>query len=216
MKVLLEYFGIYLSNFISSIFEILTVLLIILGLIILLVFWFRGYLVKKCIKNEYWLPVVDDAGKVIGRVARSVSFEKPCIYQHPLIRILVFKSGAIYLSPRTYEFCPDYDRYDHPFERMMEYGKTIEDTLEEFRKIHFPNSQIPQFILRYKHKNEIGLWQVFLYILRISDEKELAGLDKGKGKFWTVQQIEENFGKACFSSFLEGEIDFLKTLTAHS
>ena len=212
MKLPLLYFEEYLSLSKASVFEILTVLLVILGLTVLFVFFYHSYLVKQCLKNEYWLPVVDDAGNVIGRVARSVSLEKPCTYQHPLIRIMVYKSGSLYLTPRTYELCPDLGKYDHPFERMMEYGKSIEETLEDFRINFFPHAQKPRFILRYKHENTLGQWQALLYILRISDEEELTGLDKSKGKFWTLPQIKENAGKSCFSSFLEGELEFFETL----
>jgi len=66
--------------------------------------------------------------------------------------------------------------------------------------------------LKYKHENKFGSWQVLLYILRIDDEEDLIGFDKSKGKFWTIPQLEENLGKACFSSFLEGELDFIRTI----
>ncbi|MDD4922366.1 MAG: hypothetical protein PHS30_07815, partial [Bacteroidales bacterium] len=150
---------------------------------------------------------------VIGRVARSVSIETPGVYQHPLIRILVNQSGTIYLTPRTYEFCPDFGKYDHPIECMMKYGKSIEETLGYLQKEYFPKSESPRFLLKYKHENDIGHWQVLLYILSIKEESELIGLDKKKGKFWTRQQIQENIGKSYFSAFLEGEIDFMKTIT---
>ena len=212
MNASVEYYGEYFSNFKGSVSGALVVLLIALGLIIVALFFYRRYLIRRCNKNEYWLPVVDDGGNVIGRVARSVSLENPGTYQHPLIRIMAFKSGTLYLSPRTYEFCPDIGKYDHPFEYMMQYGMSVEETLEKIQKKFFPDSQTPKFSLRYKHENKIGHWQVLLYILHIEDEKELINLDKRRGKFWTIQQIQENLGKSYFSSFLEGEMAFLESL----
>lgn len=213
MNATIEYYGYFLSDFRNSISDVVDCLLIVLVLVLIFLFSYRRYLVRRCNKKEYWLPIVDDGGHVIGRVARSISLENPGMYQHPLIRILTFKSGTIYLTPRTYEFCPDIGKYDHPFECMMEYGLSIEETIKGIQEEFFPESDPPRFVLRYKHENEIGQWQVLLYVLSIKDEEELIGLDKSQGRFWTVQQIQENLGKSCFSSFLEGEAEFLKTIS---
>lgn len=212
MMASIDYYGDLFSANKNSISTILAILVIVIIVVIVSMLIYRNYLIKRCYKKEYWLPIVDDAGRVIGRVARSASLEKPGTYQHPLIRILVYKSGFIYLSPRTYEFCPDVGKSDHPFECMMEYGFSVEETIEKMQNEFFPTSHPPKFLLRYKHENIIGHWQVLLYILTIEDENELTNLDKSNGKFWTIQQIRENIGKSYFSSFLEGEIDFLDTL----
>jgi hypothetical protein len=209
---LIKYFGRFLPEYNNSIIGIMALLVTLLVLVVIILFIYRGYLIKRSSKKEYWLPIVDDGASVIGRVARSVSLEKPGTYQHPLIRILTLKSGAIYLSPRTNELSPDFGKYDHPFERMMEYGLSVEETLESMKKKFFPRSQTPGFLLKYKHINEIGQWQVLLFVLNILDESELIGLDKCRSKFWTIRQIRENIGKSYFSSFLEGEIDFLEAL----
>jgi len=212
MNASIEYYGGYLSNFKASVSSVLAMLVLILGVVGLILFLYRRYLIQRSSIKEYWLPVVEDSGRVIGRVARSVSLEKPGIYQHPLVRILTYKPGAIYLSPRTYESCPDLGKYDHPFECMMEYGHSVEETIERMQNKYFPDSMHPKFLLKYKHENEIGQWQVLLYILTIQDEKELIRLDKSKGRFWTIQQIRENLGMSYFSKFLEGEMDFLETI----
>jgi len=212
MMASIDYYGDLFSANKSSIFTILAILAVVLIVVVVIMLVYRNYLIKRCYQKEYWLPIVDDAGRVIGRVARSASLEKPGTYQHPLIRILVYKSGFIYLSPRTYEFCPDVGKYDHPFESMMEYGVSVEETIEKMQMEFFPTSHSPKFLLRYKHENSIGHWQVLLYLLTIDDENELTNPDKTNGKFWTIQQIRENVGKSFFSSFLEGEIDFVESL----
>jgi len=212
MMASIDYYGNLFSANKSSISSILAILVIVLIVVVGIMLVYRRYLINRCYQKEYWLPIVDETGRVIGRVARSASLEKPGTYQHPLIRILVYKSGFIYLSPRTYEFCPDVGKYDYPFEYMMEYGVSVEETIEKMQKDFFPTSHSPKFLLRYKHENAIGHWQVLLYLLTIDDENELTNLNNSNGKFWTIQQIRENIGKSYFSSFLEGEIDFLDTL----
>lgn len=208
MNASIEYF----SGLNSSVTSALVILLIILVVIVAGLFLYRRYLIRRMHKKEYWLPIINDHGNVIGRVARSVSFEEPGMYQHPLIRILVFKSGTIYLAPRNFEFGSDKYKYDHPFEYMMRYGYSVEESIGRIQKRFFPNSEPPKFLLRYKHENASGRWQILLYVLRIEDEKELSHLDKIKGKFWTIPQIDENLGKSFFSAELEGEIKFLDTL----
>lgn len=216
MNASIDYYGEYMPRVSGSPTSILAVLVLVLVVIIIVLFLFRHFMIRRSISKEYWLPIVDDSGRVIGRVARSVSLENPGVYQHPLIRVLIIKSGTIFLTPRTLDFCPDYGKFDHPFERMMEYGYSVEETIEVMQKDYFPHSAAPKFVLRYKHFNEIGHWQVLLYILTIRDEKELVGVDYTRGKFWTIPQISENLGKSYFSSFLEGEIDFLETLAKSS
>ncbi|MCE5175138.1 MAG: hypothetical protein ABFC90_10555 [Bacteroidales bacterium] len=212
MDVSIEYYGGYVSEFKGSLVDFFVVLVFLLGIAAIILILYHLYLLKQCRQKEYWLPIVDDGGNVIGRVARSVSYETPGKYQHPLIRILISKDRSIYLAPRPFDFCPEYGLYDHPIEYLMEFGKSIEESISELQKKHFPNSPQPRFLLKYKHENKFGSWQVLLYILRIEDEEDLMGFDKSKGKFWTIPQLQENFGKSCFSSCLEGELDFIRTI----
>jgi len=213
MNVSVECYGCCLSEFKGSLIDLLFLLILFLGIAAVILILYHLYILKRCHQKEYWLPIVDDGGNVIGRVAKSVSFETPGKYQHPIIRILISKGSSIYLSSRPFGFCSDYGLYDYPIKYLMAFGKSIEKSISELQKKHFPNSPQPRFLLKYKHENKFGSWQVFLYILRIENEGELIGFDKCKGKFWTFPQIQENFGKACFSPFLEGELDFIRAIT---
>ncbi|MCK9310818.1 MAG: hypothetical protein M0P26_00925 [Bacteroidales bacterium] len=213
MDVSIENSGGCLLEFKGSLIDLLVLLVLFLGIAAVILILYHLYILKQCHQKEYWLPIVDDGGNVIGRVAKSVSFETPGKYQHPVIRILISKGSSIYLSSRPFGFCSDYGLYDHPIKYLMEYGKSIEKSISELQKKYFPNSSQLRFLLKYKHENKFGSWQVFLYILRVEKEEELIGLEKCKGKFWAISQIQENFGKSCFSLFLEGELDFIRTIT---
>jgi hypothetical protein len=183
------------------------------GLVVLVYYLFRRYFHLKSLREEFWLPVIDDMGNVLGRVARSVSIETPGRYQHLMIRILVYKSGTIYLLPKENCFCEEPGLYDLPFERLMRYGEAVEEVLDFYKRTFFPKTQSLHFMLKYKHHNECGRFQVLLYMLAINDDSELVGL--GKGKFWTLQQIQENVGQHCFSSQIQGEYDFLKIMVGN-
>jgi len=214
MNATIDFFKGAISNAETPITGLLALLVFILVLVATGLFFFRQYLIKRSKRKEFWLPIVDDGGNVIGRVARSVSVETPGKYQHPMIRIMVYKPGSIYLLPVDQEYSPYHGKYDHPFERMLQYGLSIEDEIKGLQSEFFPKSGFPTFLLKYKHENGVGKWQVLLYALHVKDEDELIGLNKTQGKFWTVQQIQENLGKSFFSNMLEGEFDFLKTITS--
>ena len=134
---------------------------------------FRRYLVRKSDKYEIWLPVVDDAGHVMGRVAQSVSEETPGNFQHPLIRMLVRYNKMLYLQPRSEHALFEPETTDIPIEVLMQYGDNIDDTLLKVRDAYFPDSPKPRFLLKYQYENQEGKWLVLLYIIEVSDRKQL-------------------------------------------
>ena len=71
-----------LSAFFSD--KSIWVLVLIIGILLLFLviyvfynFFLKSYFIKRCNQEEIWLPIVDDTGNVIGRVAQSVSIENP-------------------------------------------------------------------------------------------------------------------------------------------
>jgi hypothetical protein len=156
--------------------------------------------------------VVDDTGNVIGRVAKSVSMEEPGKYQHPLIRILIWHKGKLYLRHRTRNVCFEKGLVDHPFEQLIPYGATVDDVLMKVRCNYFPDSEKPRFLLKYKHENKEGKWLVLLYLIILPDENQLKQLQTESGKLWTLKQIKENRNMGYFSNIFEGEFGFFNTL----
>jgi hypothetical protein len=191
------------------------VIILILVAVFVLFFFkllFHHYMIWKCKKQEKWLPVVDDAGNIIGRVAKSVSLEEPGKFQHPLIRVIVLCNGLMYLKVRGSDSVFEKGKVDHPFEIMIEFGKSIEETIEAVSKRISSDCTGSRFIIKYRHENDEGKWQVLLYAIELTDENQLGAIDSCDGKLWTIKQIRENIGKSYFSNIFEGEIDFLSTI----
>ena len=68
----------------------------------------------------------------------------------------------------------------------------------------------PRLLLRYVFENNKVKHQVSLFVVCQQNEKPL-GLNIGQnGKFWTVQQIEENLNTGIFSEYMEKEFPYLK------
>ena len=62
-----------------------------------------------------WVPVLNDNGKVIGCIARSVSRSLPKKYYHPIVRIAVVYNGMLYLVRRSKDEFVSPDTMDYPF-----------------------------------------------------------------------------------------------------
>ncbi len=162
---------------------------------------------------ENWLPVVDDSGNIIGRVARRVSMEDPHRYQHPLVRVMVWYNGKLYLTPRSSKAPFEQGMMDHPMERLVRYGESIDEVLAKLCSCCSPDCDRPRFLLKYKHENKEGKWLVLLYQVTLTYEAQLILNDGGFGKFWPLYQVSENKGMSYFSTILEGEIDFINSIT---
>jgi hypothetical protein len=176
----------------------------------------RHYFIRRSYKQETWLPVTDDKGNIIGRVAQSVSMENPGKYQHPLVRMILWCNGKLYLKPRSPELLFENSKMDLPFEIVLKYGEGIEEKMDYIHENYFSTCNKPLFLLKYAYENEGGKWQVFLYYINIPDENLLGSLDFRDGKLWPVKQIKENIGKSYFSKILENELAFSSLLLENS
>src|SRR5699024_11827584 len=59
--------------------------------------------------------VLNDGGKVIGCIARSVSRSLPKKYYHPVVRVAVIYQGMLYLVNRGKKSFVSPDTIDYPF-----------------------------------------------------------------------------------------------------
>src|SRR5574344_1889357 len=81
------------------------------------------------LEKEMWLPVLNDEGKVVGCMARSVSRALPKKYYHPVIRVALLYQGMIYLVKRSSEDFVSPNTLDHPLHGYMLFRHSHADTL---------------------------------------------------------------------------------------
>ena len=145
---------------------------LVLGFLLILYEQIRVSWIKKNLRLEIWLPVLDEKKKVIGRIAHSVSGTLSKKYYHPIVRIAVIYRGMLYLIHRSKETFLLPDTIDYPFcgYILYQYGvkDTVQDLLEDFSEYKELN---PQFQINYTFENEKGKHLVYLYTLRIKTEK---------------------------------------------
>ena len=70
---------------------------LVIGVLVIVYEQIRLSLMQGNLKKEMWVPVLNDNGKVIGCIARSVSRSLPKKYYHPIVRIAVVYNGMLYL-----------------------------------------------------------------------------------------------------------------------
>jgi len=193
------------------------IILFVILLIALTAFYYykvvlKKYLVRRCNNEEVWLPVTDELGNVIGRVAQSVSIENPGMFQHPLIRLILWDNGNLYLAQRDSDSLFEKEKVDTPFEKLLTFGKSIESTLEEIHDKYIPGSGKPIFLLKYEYENSAGKWQVLLYYSNLGECRNLNNLSFINGKMWTYKQLKQDVGKKYFSDIFENELQFISVL----
>lgn len=89
---------------------------LVIGVLVIVYEQIRLSLMQGSLKKEMWVPVLNDNGKVIGCIARSVSRSLPKKYYHPIVRIAVVYNGMLYLVRRSKDefVSPDTDGLSVP------------------------------------------------------------------------------------------------------
>lgn len=184
---------------------------ILIGIFLILYEQIRISMVQGSLRKEMWLPVLNDSGKVIGCIARSVSRSLPKKYYHPVVRVAVLYQGMLYLVKRGKKSFVSPDTIDYPFCGYVLFKHTIENTAGEVVGEWGKKSGMkPRFLIRYKFENEKVKHQVNLFILNIRSEEMMDKLKRPDGKLWTTKQIEENLGAGVFSEYFEQEFGYLQ------
>ena len=183
-----------------------------IGCLLIIYGQIRVIVIKNVLNKEIWLPVLDEKGKVIGRVAYSVSRSLSKKYYHPIVRIVVVYKGMLYLvkQDKTSLFFPG--KIDHPYCGFVLFRQSIEKTVHDMIGAVAKKEDLsPRFLIRYTFENEEVKHLVNLFVLRVQTEECLNQIEKQTGKLWTSKQIEENIDSSIFSDYLKDEFEYLQT-----
>ncbi|MDR1456189.1 MAG: hypothetical protein LBJ01_11095 [Tannerella sp.] len=184
----------------------------VIGLLIIVYEQVRLYLMGKRLEQEKWLPVLSAGGKVIGRIASSVSLGSSARHLHPEVRVAVICRGMIYLTRRAADSPVSPGALDYPFQGYVLFRHTPEQTVRELVGRIMPWHLLNiRFLIRYLFQDGKIHSQVSLYATTLKSEDEfIKHAGSASGKLWTRKQIEENLGKGIFSSYFEKEYPYLQ------
>lgn len=184
---------------------------LIIGGAVILYEYIRISIMKGSLQKEMWLPVLNDEGKVVGCIARSVSRSVKKKYCHPIVRVAVIYDGKLYLTKRSSNSYVSPLTYDYPYESYVLYRHKIENTVRE--TIGCLNGEpgiTVRCLIRYMYEDDKVKHQVSLHVVCVRSEKQMTLCTREGGKLWTSKQIEENLYKGVFSGYFEKEFPYLQ------
>ena len=160
--------------------------------------------------NAELLPIVDEAGKVVGCVTRG---ECHCGAKllHPVVHLHLFDtSGRLYLQhrPQWKEIQPG--KWDTAVGGHVDYGEEIAAALlREVREELGITACEPRFLNSYvfESEREKELVNVYsaVYDGAVAPSEELDG-----GRFWTINEINDAIGKNVLTPNFE--MEFVKVM----
>lgn len=184
---------------------------ILIGVFLILYEQVRISMVQGSLRKEMWLPVLNDNGKVVGCIARSVSRSLPKKYYHPVVRVAVVHQGMLYLVKRGKKSFVSPDTIDYPFCSYVLFKHTIEATAyETMGELGKKDDLKPRFLIRYTFENDKVKHMVNLFVVCVRSEELMEKIKRPSGKLWTTKQIEENLGAGVFSEYFEQEFGYLQ------
>ncbi len=182
---------------------------VIIGIIVIIYGHIRVKIMHGSLKKEVWLPVLNEKGRVIGSMARSISEVSAKKYYHPVVRIAVVYNGMLYLIKRSKDAYVSPDLLDYPLHQYVLFRHSIEGTVNNMLgKLAEDKSLTPRFMIRYTFENDKAKHLVSLYAVSLHSEQQLEFFTGGK--LWTVKQIQDNMKAGIFCEYFEKEFPYLQ------
>ncbi len=212
--ILVTYSAFYMSNeawaFISGgLFYILFGVYFVYELI-------NNKLKQNKFKNEEWLPIVDEEGKVLGKAPRSVCHSDKNLL-HPVVHLHVInKQNRIFLQKRPMFKKVQPGKWDTAVGGHISFNETLEQSLkrETFEEIGISDFNA-KLIGTYKWESDIETELVYMFITNYNNGIKINNKELDKGKFWSINQINKNLGLGVFTPNFELEFDILKKQVLH-
>lgn len=183
-----------------------------IGLVIIVFELVRLSMMKSRLQAENWLPVINEKGKVIGRMPYSASLNSQTKHCHPVIRIAVIFDRMFYLTVRDTHEPVSPQALDYPLYGYIRFKQSMESAVNKIMGLSLSKSSLePRLQVRYSFENAKVKSMVSLYTIVVRTEEQFVKyVKKVNGKLWTQKQIEENLGKGVFSEYFEKEYPYLQ------
>ena len=168
---------------------------------------------QKQFKNEEWVPLVDEQGKVTGQVPRSLVHNGSKLL-HPVVHLHVInRNKAILLQKRPMTKLIQPGKWDTAVGGHISAGETLEQALkkEAFEEIGLVGFSA-KLIKVYKWESKIEAELVYLFTTFDYKNVKVQSDEVEELRFWTKNQIENQLGKNIFTPNFEYEFGMLKEM----
>ncbi|MDB4334854.1 NUDIX domain-containing protein [bacterium] len=172
--------------------------------------WYSKRNKAKEFRNEEWIPIVDEKGKVKGKIPRSVAHNGSKAL-HPVVHLHIINSkGDIYLQKRPANKKIQPGKWDTAVGGHISADEKIETALvresQEEIGLHVRH---PRLIMNYVWESDVEKELVFLFVEMTDDELHPHPEELDGGKYWSHSEIKKALRKEIFTPNFEHEYNIL-------
>lgn len=187
-------------------------------LYVLVALYFVFQLAKKKFPNVFnsdheLLPVVDDAGNLIGKASRKACHSNKLLL-HPVVHLHVFDAqGKLFLQKRAQNKKVQPGKWDTAVGGHVDFGENIEQSLKREAAEELNLSDFnAQLIAKYLWESDIERELVFVFATTYNKNITVNRDEISEGKFWDVKEINDNLKSGIFTPNFTHEISKMQLL----
>ena len=162
--------------------------------------------------NEEIFPVVDENGTTVGKATRGECHSGSKLL-HPVVHLHLFdSSGRIYLQQRPLWKDIQPGKWDTAVGGHIDYGETVEAALcrETQEELGLTDLSV-EFLLKYVFESERE--RELVHVFRATYDGDVRPSDElDGGRFWSLDELREVFGKGVLTPNVEQEYLKISTL----
>ena len=155
--------------------------------------------------NEEIFPVVDENGTTVGKATRGECHSGSKLL-HPVVHLHLFdSSGRIYLQQRPLWKDIQPGKWDTAVGGHIDYGETVEAALcrETLEELGLTGLSV-EFLLKYVFESERE--RELVHVFRATYDGDVRPSDElDGGRFWSLDELREAFGKGVLTPNFEQE-----------
>ncbi|TLX73642.1 NUDIX domain-containing protein [Labilibacter sediminis] len=166
---------------------------------------------QKKYQSEEWLPILNEDGKVTGKMPRSIAHNGSKI-PHPVVHMQVFNNkGELYLQKRAAHKLIQPNKWDTAVGGHVAADESVELSLqrEASEEIGLSDFSVQPF-KQYFWESDIEREMVFAFVTTTDKQLKPDPSEVSEGKYWSLSEIEDNLGKGVFTPNFEHEYQYLK------
>lgn len=159
--------------------------------------------------EEEIFPLVDEIGNVIGQAPRSVCHDGSRLL-HPVIHLHIFNSkGYLYLQKRAETKDIQPGKWDSSVAGHIDLDETPEIAAKREAREELGLLEIgPHFVTKYVIETDVERELSYCFYTTYDGDFIIDNIEVSEGRFWTLDEIEQNIGKNIFTVNFESDFKF--------